>query len=579
MEGPKLLEIFNLESCVTPSTLTNFFSQKYLDTPLYHIRAPYRNERIVLPDPPPSGLIDPQKDLSIVFFVKQRDYGLTFPFTPFFIEVFQYFGITPRMLSPNSILFMCSFESICLSWGLTPTVRLFVTFFCLVSVGFLRLTSVDKKYDVEKCMFASNLRDIQDAASDVKMDQIKPPKNFTLSRESMNAALDALRAGRSVGETTQRVAEVISTRSQRAFTEGAKKAPRVTARPVEGTELVKTDVPEERFETSATKERAPEGGMEIIPAGESAQGASVEVTPVTEEGEPGPVDDAVSEGAMKGVGSKRLPPSKVLAPAPASKKSRTSKRPDPALPPLEKKKETSVVPLLSAPDNDILNVEDITHQSPASVVAKILRERIFGGVTEALDPHLLALTGLLLMGLFMKVDARDESNRSTVDRQVEEAHLEENLIATSDARGHLAAAQGHLKTLREELAHTKEALKGADKRAAAAEVHRDEVLKQLSSLEEAQKDRDEARCQHESLKADFDAVLAQKDEALARVVHLSQEVEALKKRCAALLEDAKLAEDMVQLECEKRLKEYKESVELKKEIDQACVRNTKPLTR
>ncbi|XP_021598819.1 uncharacterized protein LOC110604820 [Manihot esculenta] len=52
--------------------------------------------------------------------------------------------------------------------------------------------------------------------------------------------------------------------------------------------------------------------------------------------------------------------------------------------------------------------------------------------------------------------------------------------------------------------------------------------------------------------------------------HLSQEIEALKKRCSALLEDAKLAEDRVQLECEERLREFKESTELKKEIEQAC---------
>ncbi|XP_021612899.1 uncharacterized abhydrolase domain-containing protein DDB_G0269086-like [Manihot esculenta] len=491
----------------------------------------------------------------------------------------------------------------------------------------------------------------------------------------MNAVLDALRARRSVSEDTQEVAQVISSRSagqsilptpassrapkpssrgvrfsrpssrrksssapqssqaprsQRASTEGAKKAPRVTARPVEGTELVRTDsalssgdVPEERFETSATEERAPEGGMEVILASGCVQEAPIEVAPVTKGVEPRPVDD---EGAVERVGSKRPPPSEAPASAPVPKRSRASRRPAPTLPPLEKKKETSVVPLLSAPDNDILNAEDIIHQSPASVVAEILRERMFGGVTEASDPLLLALTGLLasstreqiafrsqtqeelggtiremllmLMGLFMEVDARDESTRSTVDRQIEEVCLEENLIATSDARSHLVAAQEHLKTLREELAHTKEALEGADKRAAAAEVRRDEVLEQLSSLEEAQKERDEARHQHESLKADFDAMLAQKDEALARVVvleqelskradnekdlalavdasrlqnqHLCQEVEALKKRCSALLEDAKHAEDRVQLECEGRLREYKESAELKREIEQAC---------
>ncbi|XP_043814071.1 uncharacterized protein LOC122723990 [Manihot esculenta] len=52
--------------------------------------------------------------------------------------------------------------------------------------------------------------------------------------------------------------------------------------------------------------------------------------------------------------------------------------------------------------------------------------------------------------------------------------------------------------------------------------------------------------------------------------HLCQEVEVLKKRCAALLEDAKHAEDRNQLECEERLREYKESAELKGEIQQAC---------
>ena len=134
------------------------------------------------------------------------------------------------MLSPNSILFMSCFESICRSWGFTPTACLFVTFFHLVravqnfyyfspcsglslftgykdsikgwvenflvaelklesalswgvdlswedvppgcndlprlslieQVGLLRLTSVERKYDVEKCMFVSNLRDIRD---------------------------------------------------------------------------------------------------------------------------------------------------------------------------------------------------------------------------------------------------------------------------------------------------------------------------------------------------------------------------------------------------------------------------------
>ena len=230
MASSKLPDVGNLESHITPSNITKYISQRLLDAPLYFIRAPLSNERIVLPYPPPPGLVDPQEGRRIVFFLKQREFGLPFPFTPFFIEVFEYFGVTPRMLSPNSILFMSCFESICLSWGFTPTACLFVTFFRLVravqnfyyfsprsglslftgykdsikgwvenflvaelklgsartwevdlswgeifpgcnelpqlslieQVGLLRLTSVERKYDVEKCMFASNLRDIRD---------------------------------------------------------------------------------------------------------------------------------------------------------------------------------------------------------------------------------------------------------------------------------------------------------------------------------------------------------------------------------------------------------------------------------
>lgn len=80
--------------------------------------------------------------------------------------------------------------------------------------------------------------------------------------------------------------------------------------------------------------------------------------------------------------------------APTPKRARTSKQSAPPLPPLEKAK-TSVETLFSAPDNEVLNAEDITHQSPASIIAELLRERMFDGITEASDPRLLTLTGLL----------------------------------------------------------------------------------------------------------------------------------------------------------------------------------------
>ncbi|XP_021629338.1 uncharacterized protein LOC110627364 [Manihot esculenta] len=125
--------IVGLRSTVTPSTLSNFFSVEYIDTSI--CRIPLYNERIVLLVPPSMGLIDPQQGHSLIFYVKQCDFGLTFPFSPFFIEVFRHFGVTPHMLSPNFILFMCSFESIGLSWGLVPSVTLFFTFFCLVQAN------------------------------------------------------------------------------------------------------------------------------------------------------------------------------------------------------------------------------------------------------------------------------------------------------------------------------------------------------------------------------------------------------------------------------------------------------------
>lgn len=148
--------------------------------------------------------------------------------------------------------------------------------------------------------------------------------------------------------------------------------------------------------------------------------------------------------------------------------------------------------LSSTLDNEVLSADEITPQSPASIVVKLLWERMFGGVTDASDPRLLTLTGLLayntreqvafrsrtreelgdtiremllmviclyfvfrsvsflpsllynsiivssflqVTGVFTEIDARDRTLRSIVDRQIEEVCLEENLVASGDARG------------------------------------------------------------------------------------------------------------------------------------------------
>ncbi|XP_043812760.1 protein MLP1 homolog [Manihot esculenta] len=225
----------------------------------------------------------------------------------------------------------------------------------------------------------------------------------------------------------------------------------------------------------------------------------------------------------------------------------------------------------------------------------------------------------------MEANARDLSLRESVYRRIEEARRDENLSATIDARGNLAAAREHTASLQTELYAAYEALKRAggkvadaeeyaksmevelfntrrlleesNERAAAVEARCEGVLKQLSSAAEGLRERDEAISQKEEiqrqleqLKVKLDSTLALKDEALARVVVLRQElsghadsikgltsaaeefklqnqqlcrqVKDLETRCSALSEEAKLAEDKVRLEIEKHLKEYKESPEL-----------------
>ena len=110
--------------------------------------------------------------------------------------------------------------------------------------------------------------------------------------------------------------------------------------------------------------------------------------------------------------------------------------------------------------------------------------------------------------------------------------------ALKRADGRAAEAQEHVKCMEAELSRTRGVLKGSDERAAAAEVRCEEVLKQLSSMVETLREKDEAvsqkdevQRQYEALKADFegaqahlDKVKVQKEGALARVEVLEQEL-------------------------------------------------------
>lgn len=79
--------------------------------------------------PPPTGLEDAQNGKKLVFFLKQFKNGLSFPFSHFFTRVFRFYGVSPRMLTPKSIMFMRAFEAICWGWGFRLSVSLFRSFF------------------------------------------------------------------------------------------------------------------------------------------------------------------------------------------------------------------------------------------------------------------------------------------------------------------------------------------------------------------------------------------------------------------------------------------------------------------
>lgn len=132
MASTEILAMGGLATSVTPSSLFHHFFRDLVDTAIFRIREPLHNEWIFLPNPPPMGLVDAHQGRNLIFFVKQYELGLVFPFTPFFIEVFQHFRVTLQMLSPNSILFMCYFKSIYLCWGFIPSIDLFFAFFHLV---------------------------------------------------------------------------------------------------------------------------------------------------------------------------------------------------------------------------------------------------------------------------------------------------------------------------------------------------------------------------------------------------------------------------------------------------------------
>ena len=145
------------------------------------------------------------------------------------------------------------------------------------------------------------------------MDKIKPPKNFTLSRESMKAALDAFRAGRSMSKATQEVAQVISSRSagrpaapalapslasrpsskgphSRASKPSGHNKPRAASRPPAASQSRQSSVLTSS-ELTVTREQC---GV-VLPIG-------AEVTPATTDAPPKSVEAVPTEGVVSGDG-------------------------------------------------------------------------------------------------------------------------------------------------------------------------------------------------------------------------------------------------------------------------------------
>ena len=307
------------------------------------------------------------------------------------------------------------------------------------------------------------------------MEEIRYPKNLVLSRDNMHAIFDALRAGRSVPEVAAEVAQVASSKKvSRPPTKASSRDPKLSSRGSKsfrpssrGKSALTIKPTEEPKSAQASSEGVREVSLAIVEQTEviekaqlglarSSEGVSggKSKSPITEDEEaPGKgkeivlVEDDVLEApaqdapAPVGVRSesgdtvgktrdKRPAPDGTSAPPRAQKKPRASKGSSPALPPIGKGKNVPVVPLLSSTDNDTLNVADITSQSPANAVAEFLRERMFGGATEASDPRLLALTGFLASSTKEQASFRSRS-REELGNTIREMLLMVNYFSLS----------------------------------------------------------------------------------------------------------------------------------------------------
>lgn len=94
--------------------------------------------------------------------------------------------------------------------------------------------------------------------------------------------------------------------------------------------------------------------------------------------------------------------------------------------------------------------------------------------------------------MYIEIDAHNRSLQGSMDRHIEEARRDENLLATAMAHEHIINLKGQVADLTKQLEELGEEVAKSSQWAFAAESQQDEALAQLSVLEETHRQRDEA---------------------------------------------------------------------------------------
>lgn len=137
-------------------------------------------------------------------------------------------------------------------------------------------------------------------------------------------------------------------------------------------------VPQSSTEVISTEGGASEGAGEFVLAGEGVLEAGVEVVSVgSGASKDGAKSRSIPSAPQAKTAGKRALPVEIPPAAPASKRARPPRLATPALPSLERGKAPLGL-LTFAPGDGVLNADEITPQSPASIVVHLLRERMFG---------------------------------------------------------------------------------------------------------------------------------------------------------------------------------------------------------